>query len=318
MRLPLVLALVTGLATPAWAQVESVSARPDRTTLVIYRFHPIDTSRALEGLRERDRYARRDGLAMIVETRTVDIPAGEAIIRFEGVADAIIPETAAIDGLPGAVLERNSSFEVLGPGSLLQHSIGETISVVRADPRTGVETATPAIVRSGANGPMLEIDGRLEALSCDGTSQRLIFDRVPAGLGDKPSLSIRTRSPVAGRYNVRLAYLAEGLNWSADYVARLAPDGSSMDIEGWITLMNFTDGDFTDAPVHVVAGNLSRDYETEAIEPVVTTVTPRCWPIDTTTRNGRTGTIVGNARRRLSGDHAGALEQLCQRRDHDR
>ncbi|RZJ43963.1 MAG: hypothetical protein EON86_04275, partial [Brevundimonas sp.] len=293
MRVPLVLALITGLATPAWAQVASVSARPDRTTLVIYRFHPINTSRSLKALREGDRYARRDGLAMIVETRTVDVPAGEAIIRFEGVADAIIPETAALDGLPGAVLERNSSFEGLGPGSLLQHSIGETVSVVRADPRTGVETARPAVVRSGANGPMLEIDGRLEALSCDGTNQRLIFDRVPAGLGDKPSLSIRTRSPVAGRYNVRLAYLAEGLNWSADYVARLAPDGSSMDIEGWITLMNFTDGDFTDAPVHVVAGNLSRDYETEAIEPVVTTVTPRCWPIDTTTRNGRTGTIVG-------------------------
>ena len=293
MRLPLAMALIAGLATPALAQVESLSRRPDRTTLVIYRFHPIDTSRSLEQLRERDRYGARDGLAMIVETRTVDVPAGEAIIRFEGVANAIIPETAAIDGLPGEVLERNSAFELLGPGSLLQHSIGEAVTVVRADPRTGVETPTPAIVRSGANGPMLEIDGRLEALSCDGGNQRLVFDRVPEGLSDRPTLSIRTRSPVAGRYNVRLAYLAEGLNWSADYVARLAPDGTSMDIEGWITLMNFTDGDFTDAPVQVVAGNLSRDYETEAIQPVVATVEPRCWPVDTTTRNGRTGTIVG-------------------------
>lgn len=286
MRRLLAIVLLAGLATPVWAQTESVSARPDRTTLVIYRFHPIDTSRALEDLREREQWgASRDGLAMIVETRTVEVPAGEAVIRFEGVANAIIPETAAIDGLPGEVLERNSDFEVLGPGSLLQHSIGETVRVARTDPHTGSETIVPAVVRSGSNGPVLEIDGRLEALSCDGTNQRLIFDRVPDGLGDRPTLSIRTRSPTAGRYTVRLAYLAEGLNWSADYVARLAPDGTSMDIEGWITLMNFTDGGFTDAPVHVVAGNLARDYDTEAIEPVVSTVAPRCWPMDTTTRN---------------------------------
>lgn len=285
MRLPLAIALIVGLATPAWSQTESVSARPDRTTLVIYRFHPIDTSSALENLRDDDGYRSRDGLAMIVESRTVDIPAGEAVIRFEGLASGVIPETAAIDGLPGEVQERDSAFEVLGPGSLLQRSIGETVRVARTNPRTGAETTVTAIVRSGANGPVLEIDGRLEALSCQGVNQRLIFDRVPEGLGDRPTLSIRTRSPVAGRHTVRLAYLAEGLNWSADYVARLAPDGASMDIEGWITLMNFTSGGFTDAPVQVVAGNLSRDYDTRAIEPIETPVTPRCWPVDTTTRN---------------------------------
>lgn len=285
MRLSFAMALIAGLATPAWGQVESVSARPDRTQLVIYRFHPINTSRSLETLREGGAYAGRDGLAMIVETRTIEVPAGDGIIRFEGLTPGIIPETAAIDGLPGEVLERNGNFEVLGPGTLLQHSIGETVQVVRTNRVTGAETRVPAIVRSGANGPVLEIEDRLEPLSCQGLNQRLIFDRVPEGLSDRPTLSIRTRSPVAGRHTVRLAYLTEGLNWSADYVARLAPDGSSMDIEGWITLMNFTGGGFTDAPVQVVAGNLARDYDTEAMEAVETEVEPRCWPMDTTTRN---------------------------------
>lgn len=306
MRLPLAVALVMGLATPAWSQVESVSARPDRTTLVIYRFHPIDTSRSLENLRERDGYGSSDGLAMIVETRTIDIPAGEAVIRFEGLATGIIPESAAIDDLPGEVLERNSDFEVLGPGSLLQHSIGETVQVVRTHRETGVETTVPAIVRAGADGPVLEIDGRLEPLSCQGLNQRLIFDHVPEGLGDRPTLSIRTRAPVAGRHTLRLAYLAEGLNWSADYVARLAPDGASMDIEGWITLMNFTDGGFTDAPVQVIAGNLNRDYETRPIEPVQSTVTPRCWPVDTTTRNGQ-GRLISVQREGLIAQGQGAV-----------
>lgn len=291
MRLPLAIALIMGLATPAWSQAVSVSARPDRTTLVIYRFHPISTSQSLEALRERDSFGADRGLAMIVETRTVDVPAGEAVIRFDGLATGVIPETAAIDGLPGDVLERNSAFEVLGPGSLLQHSVGEMVQVVRTDRATGAETVVPAIVRSGADGPMLEIDGRLEALSCQGLNQRLIFDRVPEGLGDRPTLSVRTRSPVAGRHTIRLAYLAEGLTWSADYVARLAPDGSSMDIEGWITLMNFTGGGFVDAPVQVIAGNLNRDPDSQPIEPVQRMVTPRCWPMDTTTRGPQVGLI---------------------------
>lgn len=291
-RLPIAIALIAGLATPAWSQTESVSAHPDHTALVIYRFHPIDTSSTLERGLEDASYGSQRGLAMIVETRTVDVPAGEGMIRFEDLATGILPETAVLDGLPGEVLERNTDFDVLSPGSLLQHSIGETVQVVRINRQTGEEATVPAMVRSGAQGPLLEIDGRLEALSCQGLTQRLIFDRVPAGLGDKPVLSVRTRSPVAGRYTIRLAYLASGLNWSADYVARLEPDGTAMDIEGWITLMNFGGGGFADASVQVVAGNLNYEGDAEALEPDRSPIQSRCWPMDTTTSNGMAMTEV--------------------------
>lgn len=285
MRLPLIIALLSGLATPAWSQASSVSPGPDATTVVIYRFHPLETSEVLERGMEEPYFRARSGLAMIIESRTIDVPAGDGLIRFEGLATGVVPETAAVDGLPGDVIERNTDFEVLSPGSLLQHSIGETIRVVRTNPETGVVTTLPAIVRSGASGALLEIEGRLEPLSCQGLTQRLIFDRAPDGLGDKPVLSVRTRSATAGRYTIRLAYLATGLNWSADYVARLAPDGSSMDIEGWLTLMNFGGTGFSSARVQVVAGNLNRDGETEAVEAVETVREPGCWPMDTTTRN---------------------------------
>ncbi len=285
MRLALAIALSTALVTPAWSQAGSVSSRPDATTVVIYRFRPVDTSSILERTMEEPHYAALSGVAMIVESRTIDLPAGDGVIRLEGLATGVIPETAVIDGLPAEILERSADFELLSPGSLLEHSIGETIRVVRTNRETGDQTTVPAIVRSGAAGPVLEIEGRLEPLSCQGQTRQLIFERVPEGLGDKPVLSVRTRAPAAGRYTVRLAYLATGLNWSADYVARLAPDGASMDIEGWITLMNFGGTGFSDARVQVVAGNLNRDGDTEAIEPAETRIEPRCWPMDTTTRN---------------------------------
>lgn len=286
MRLPLALALLTGLAAPAWGQAVSVSPRPERTTVVIYRFQPLQTADVLaEGM--EDAYWRADGgIGMIIETRTLDLPAGETIVRFDGLATGVIPETAAVDGLPGQVVERNTDFELLSPASLLEHSVGETVQVLRTNRETGAQTTVPAIIRSGASGPVLEIDGRLEPLSCQGQAQGLIFERAPEGLGEQPALSLRTRVQAAGRYTVRLAYLAQGLNWSADYVARLRPDGSSMDIEGWITLMNFGDGGFEDARVQVVAGNLHVDDDTEALEPAETALRSGCWPMDTTTRNG--------------------------------
>lgn len=277
------IAALTGLAAPAWAQVESVSAAPERTAVVIYRDRPVDTAALIARSANPWERLDREGLALIVETRTIDLPAGEAVIRFRGVATGIVPQTATLDGLPAQVVERNTDFDLLSPGSLLQRSVGEVVRVVRTNPETGEQTTKAAVVRSGPSGTVLEIDGRLEALDCSGLTERIIFDRVPEGLGDQPVLSVRTRAPEAGRYTVTLAYLATGLQWSADYVARLNPDGRSLSLTGWITLANFGGTGFRDSPVQVVAGTLNRDAGTVPVDPPEVPTAPRCWPQDTTT-----------------------------------
>ena len=280
-----VLSTVLGLfaAGPAFAQVESVSAGADRTAVVIYRDRVVDTSSLLAESRSPWNDLNRQGLALIVETRTIDLPAGDAVIRLKGVATGIISQTATLDGLPATVVERNTDFDLLSPGSLLQKSVGETVRLVRTNPETGAEVEKTAIVRSGPEGTVLEIDGRLEALQCAGGPERIIFDRVPEGLSDQPTLSVRTRAPAAGRYTVTLAYLATGLQWSADYVARVNPDGRTLNLDGWITLANFGGTSFADAPVQVVAGNLNRDADSVPVDPARVEKAPGCWPMDTTT-----------------------------------
>ncbi|QTC93326.1 hypothetical protein IFJ75_12020 [Brevundimonas goettingensis] len=271
------------VANPALAQVETVSAGAEKTAVVIYRDRVVNTSRLLEESQQSWNELDRQGLALIVETRTIDLPAGETVIRLKGVATGIIPQTATLDGLPATVLERNTDFDLLSPGALLQKSVGETVRLVRTNPETGAEVQKTAIVRSGPNGAVLEIDGRLEALQCSGGPERIVFDRVPEGLSDQPILSVRTRAPTAGRYTVTLAYLATGLQWSADYVARINPDGRTLNLDGWITLANFGGTSFANAPVQVVAGNLNRDDDSVPVEPEVIRKTPGCWPMDTTT-----------------------------------
>lgn len=282
-RLLAITTALTLLAPAAWAQSESVSARPDTATVVIYRDQPVDTVVLMEQSRQPWRRLDREGLALIVETRTVDLPAGEGVIRFRGLATGVVPQSAVLEGLPAHVVERNADFDLLSPASLMEKSVGEVVRVVRTNPATGEQVEKAAVIRAGAQGTVLEIDGRFEALDCSGQTERVVFDRVPEGLGDQPTLSVRTRAERAGRYTVTLAYLTTGLQWSADYVARLDPADGTLDLTGWVTLANFGGTGFPDAPVQVVAGTLRKDDGTTPVEPLVRYQQNQCWPQGTTT-----------------------------------
>ena len=198
------------------------------------------------------------GLAMIVERRTVDLPAGRSRVRFQGVAEGIIPASAAVDGLPGAVVERNFDYDLLTPASLLGHAVGEPVHVVRTDARTGRETTLPAVIQSGPDGLLLDYGGRVEAPRCGGEAERIVFDHAPAGLTDRPTLSVVADAPRAGRHEVVLRYLATRMAWSADYVARVAPGGGTLTLTGWITLANPSSTAFEAATTSVIAGRLAR------------------------------------------------------------
>lgn len=282
-RLLAITTALTVLAPSVWAQTESVSGRPDTATVVIYRDQPVDTVALMEQSRQPWSRLDREGLALIVETRTVDLPAGEGIIRFRGLATGVVPQSAVLEGLPAHVVERNADFDLLSPASLMEKSVGEVVRVVRTNPATGEQVEKAAVIRAGAQGTVLEIDGRFEALDCSGQTERVIFDRVPEGLGDQPVLSVRTRAERAGRHTVTLAYLATGLQWSADYVARLDPSDGTLDLTGWVTLANFGGTGFPDAPVQVVAGTLRKDAGTVPVEPMVRYQQNQCWPQGTTT-----------------------------------
>lgn len=250
-----------------------VSSAPEKVAVVIYRDRPTPTYRIIHA--EPD--TSNGGLALITETRTLDLPAGQSTIRFEGVSDQIVPQTAAVDGLPAKVSERNFDYDLLTPGSLVAKSLGQTVQLIDNDSKTGRAIVRKALLRSGPDGVVMEVDGQVRAFNCDSLPQQLVFERIPDGLSDKPTLSLKVETPAAGRYTVRLSYLATGFNWSADYVAHVRPDGKSMDIEGWITLANQTGETFKDAPTQVVAGRLALTGDDAAVETEPLVLNDNCW-----------------------------------------
>jgi hypothetical protein len=93
-------------------------------------------------------------------------------------------------------------------------------------------------------------DRRLQILHRDGYVQDV---KLPAGASaDKPSLAWRLATKKPGKHTVELSYRAEGMTWSADYLAILDEAGKSVDFSAWATIKNATGASFDGADVALV------------------------------------------------------------------
>ena len=223
------------------------------------------------------------GFALVTETRRIAVPKGASTLRFEGVAEGIVPVSAVVEGLPGGVLEKNRDARLLSPAALVDGTLGRTVTLTRTDRATGRRVSEQATIIAGpAKGVVLKTRAGIETLRCSGLPERLSFAGVPGGLSAKPVLSVSTVSPVARTVTVKLSYLASGFDWRSSYVATVAPDGRTLDLFAWLTLANANPERFPDAQLSAVAGRLNRVW-TPGLERAVAALSLSCYPLGTTT-----------------------------------
>jgi hypothetical protein len=199
----------------------------------------------------------RDDLALITETRTVDLPAGAVTLVVEGVVETLLPQSAILTDAARPLAESNFDFDQLTPRTLLARSIGEAVTITRTNPATGRVTQTAATILAVGEGVVLQTADGTEALYCSGLPERLELARVPDELNGKPRLSVRLAAGEAGPRTVKVSYLAHGFSWSSDYVAHLNERSTAMSLTGWATLTNSTGAVFEQAEVQLVAGRLN-------------------------------------------------------------
>ena len=222
------------------------------------------------------------GFALVSETRTITIPAGESEIRFEGVAGGIVPQSAIVTGFPEGIVERNRDAFLLSPGTLLERSLGRHVTVRRTSRATGEVREEEAVIRSGAEGAVvLQTAAGFEALRCTDLNETIVYPEVPPGLSSRPTLSVRARSAQPVTATVTLSYLAQGFDWQANYIADLSPDGRTVQLFAWLTLASTDETSFRDADVQAIAGRLNRE-QVDIQEPEASPLNLRCWPAATT------------------------------------
>lgn len=222
------------------------------------------------------------GFALVTETRTVRLPAGAATIRFEGVAGGIVPASAIVTGLPGGVVEKNRDARLLSPAALVDGYLGRRVTLTRTDKASGAVRVQDAVIVAGpAGGVVVRTPDGVEALGCSGLAEKPRYASVPADLSASPVLSVATVSRAAVTATVTLSYLTSEFDWSASYVATLAPDGRHLDLFAWLTLANGNAERFPAAQVQAVAGRLN--HRDQRFRVFAAPLRLDCYPLGNTT-----------------------------------
>ncbi len=193
--------------------------------------------------------------ALVQDVRQVSIARGRSRVEFPDVSAMIRPETLSFSAPGTGIVEQNFDFDLLTPQKLMEKAVGQTVTLLRTNPATGVETRERAKVLSTAGGVVVQIGDRIEVLRDDGLPVRVIFDEVPPNLRARPTLSVTLESDRAGARPASLRYLTPGLGWAADYVALYDEGKGAVDMQGWVTLTNQTGTTFRNADTLLVAGN---------------------------------------------------------------
>lgn len=190
--------------------------------------------------------------AMITEQRDVEV-ASNGEVRLTGIASTIEPASVQLRDLtePGvAITEQRFVPGATTPLDMLARRVGETVTVVTTKGDVvGVLRAvdeTSLVVEIGTGDQR-----RLSVMRRDG----YVLDvRAPSTGSDKPSLVWRLATKKPGKHTVELTYRADGITWSADYLAVLDDSGTKLDFSAWATVRNNTGAAFDRAQLTLVSG----------------------------------------------------------------
>jgi hypothetical protein len=201
-------------------------------------------------------YSGQD-LALVRESRTVDLEAGDSTLRFDDVPARLDPRTTMLTAVPSgdgfAVLEQSYLFDLSSPQALQQRWVGRGVELVETDSRLRTRVTQGTL------------------LSTDGGNVYRIGDRIAIGhpgwlflppSGDdvftRPTLRWRVSNTGTAHRTLELSYATGGLSWDADYVVLLGADDAHADVSAWATLANGSGARFDDAAVVLIAGQVNR------------------------------------------------------------
>lgn len=199
-------------------------------------------------------------LGVIKDKRFLNLKEGANEIKFQDVAATIEPETVHFKSLSFpdkcAIKEQNYEYDLVSPAKLLTKYVDKKVKIIMLDGTIYEGTL------SSFDGQNLIIvnakDGMLNMVNRSEHIRDITFPELPEGLITKPTLIWDIACSKAGRHLSEVSYMADGINWNADYVAVLNKDDKKMDLNGWVTIDNKSGATYKNAKLKLIAGDVRR------------------------------------------------------------
>jgi len=197
-------------------------------------------------------------LGLVREIRTITIPKGDVILKFEDIPSKIDPTTISLKSLTSPkslkFIEQKYEYDLLNTEKLLEKYVGREVILVSIDPKTKEEKREKAILLSISGGKIFKIGDRI-LIDFPG---RIEFPKLPKDLLLKPLLSWKVKNNYTKQQKLEMSYLTEGLNWKAYYNAIVKEEDEMMDLTALINIDNKSGVDFKRANVKLVAGEIQK------------------------------------------------------------
>jgi hypothetical protein len=198
--------------------------------------------------------------ALVRDVRQIHLSAGVFPLKFEDVAATINPATVHFRSLTDAaklsVVEQNYEYDLLDAQKLLQKYVGREITIVRGEEEansTKWVDVRATLLADNNNAPVWKIGNEIVTGM---PTNWYRFPDLPGNLYSRPTLVWTLDNRGGNAQKVEASYLADNMNWSADYVLTVTRDEKAADLDGWVTLTNNSGVAYRNAKLQLVAGEL--------------------------------------------------------------
>jgi hypothetical protein len=209
--------------------------------------------------------------ALVREPRTVRLARGVNDVLLEGVPAGLDSTSVELSGSGFSVLRQSFHYDLWSADRVFRKFLGDSI-VYRYQNRMYRG------LLAGIDGDDLFITRRDTVGVLSMVNRRQIADvEFPAGraLATRPALRWTVQSGSAEEAKATLSYLTAGIEWSAEYAARLLDGEKQVELSGWASITNRSGASYEGARVELVAGELHRAGETPDKGPAALESEPR-------------------------------------------
>jgi hypothetical protein len=195
-----------------------------------------------------------NNLALVKETRSVELPKGRGEFSFMGVPQQIDPTSVRLNAPGGrfSLLEQNYRYDLVNRAKLLERYLDHPARII-----TKHDKLHEGILKTASGGMVLETADGVVLLNDDEIAD-ITLPEIPEGLITRPTLVWGVENGGDARRDVEIAYLTGGIQWHAEYVAAVDKDDKKMNLSGWVSIENNSGGTYKNAHLKVVAGDVHR------------------------------------------------------------
>lgn len=179
-----------------------------------------------------------DDLALVKDTRNLNLKKGISEIKFTDVAAKIDPTSVYFVSKTAPdkvqILEQNYEYDLVNSAKILQKYLDQEINLEAKENKTysGV-----LLNSSGSEVILRESDGGIKIVNMSSV-ENMSFPKLPEGLITRPTLVWSINCQRAGEHKTEVGYLTSGIQWHAEYVGISNKDDSILELGAWVSIDN--------------------------------------------------------------------------------